>query len=96
MTLWPLTLWPLALSHRPVQYSISSMKPDKLSMSCLRATCTEDDIKLLKTRVVTSSDNTYPADALHVLKTNKEVDNHNLSHIKKSQSHIHEIKAIDK
>ncbi|TNN33636.1 hypothetical protein EYF80_056201 [Liparis tanakae] len=24
-----MTLWPLALSHRPVQYSISSMKPDK-------------------------------------------------------------------
>ncbi|TNN44144.1 hypothetical protein EYF80_045663 [Liparis tanakae] len=65
-------------------------------MRARRATCTEDDIKLLKTGVVTSSDNTYPADALHVFKTNKEVDNHNLSHIKKSQSHIHEIKAIDK
>ncbi|TNN22918.1 ATP-dependent DNA helicase PIF1 [Liparis tanakae] len=65
-------------------------------MRARRATCTEDDIKLLKTRVVTSSDNTYPADALHVFKTNKEVDNNNLSHIKKSQSHIHEIKAIDK
>ncbi|TNN49058.1 ATP-dependent DNA helicase PIF1 [Liparis tanakae] len=63
-------------------------------MRARRATCTEDDIKLLKTQVVTSSDNTYPADALHVFKTNKEVDDHNLSHIKKS--HIHEIKAIDK
>ncbi|TNN32776.1 hypothetical protein EYF80_057061 [Liparis tanakae] len=29
LTLSPLTLWPLALSHRPVQSSISSMKPDK-------------------------------------------------------------------
>ncbi|TNN30313.1 hypothetical protein EYF80_059535 [Liparis tanakae] len=65
-------------------------------MRARRATCTEDDIKLLKTRVVTLSDNTYHADDLHVLKTNKEVDNHNLSQINKSQSHIHEIKAIDK
>jgi len=65
-------------------------------MRARTASCTDDDIKLLKTRVVTSSDPTYPADALHVLKTNTDVDSHNLSHIRTSRSRIYEIKAIDK
>ncbi|KAI8500856.1 hypothetical protein Bbelb_216740 [Branchiostoma belcheri] len=42
---------------------------------------TKDDITVLDARVITKEDKCYPKDALHVFKTNKEVDEHNSLHI---------------
>lgn len=60
------------------------------------ATCTQDDITLLKTRVITKTDTAYPANALHVFKTNKEADQHNEKHLKKLPNPVFNIKAINK
>ena len=49
----------------------------QLLMRLRTASCTEDDIQLLLSRVVSKSDENYPSDALHVFKTNKDVDTHN-------------------
>lgn len=68
----------------------------QLLMRVRTATCTQDDITLLKTRVVAKTDTAYPANALHVFKTNKEVDQHNEEHLKKLPNPVFDIKAIDK
>ncbi|KAM9365022.1 ATP-dependent DNA helicase PIF1-like [Pholidichthys leucotaenia] len=67
----------------------------QLLMRVRTATCTQDDINLLKTRVVTKTDSSYPANALHVFKTNKEVDQHNAEHLKKLPNTVFDIKAVD-
>uniref|UniRef100_A0A672Z295 ATP-dependent DNA helicase n=1 Tax=Sphaeramia orbicularis TaxID=375764 RepID=A0A672Z295_9TELE len=67
----------------------------QLLMRVRTATCTQGDITLLKTRVVKKSDNSYPANALHVFKTNKEVDQHNAEHLKKLPNPVFDIKAVD-
>ena len=59
------------------------------------ATCTAEDIALLKTRVVSKSDSSYPAEELHVFKTNKEVDEHNTEHLKTIQTRVFDMRAID-
>ena len=41
------------------------------------ASCTENDITLLKSRVVHDGDNTYPQNTLHVFKKNNDVLEHN-------------------
>ncbi|KAI8492052.1 hypothetical protein Bbelb_304250 [Branchiostoma belcheri] len=59
------------------------------------ASCTEEDINLLKSRVITRTDPSYPSEALHVFKTNKEVDKHNAKHLTTLSSKVFDIKAID-
>ncbi|KAI8491884.1 hypothetical protein Bbelb_302570 [Branchiostoma belcheri] len=59
------------------------------------ASCTEDDIHLLKSRVISRTDPSYPSEALHVFKTNREVDEHNAKHLTTLSSKVFDIKAID-
>ena len=59
------------------------------------ATCTAEDIKLLKTRVISKSDPSYPSNALHVFKTNKEVDQHNTEHLTTIETRVFDVHAID-
>lgn len=68
----------------------------QLLMRVRTATCTKDDITLLKSRVVSKADPSYPKEALHVFKTNKEVDDHNSDHLKLVPSRVFNIQAIDK
>ncbi|XP_078621306.1 uncharacterized protein LOC144887780 [Branchiostoma floridae x Branchiostoma japonicum] len=59
------------------------------------AECTEDDITVLKSRIISKTDPHYPSEVLHVFKTNREVDDHNKDHLQKlSTQHFH-IQAID-
>ena len=41
------------------------------------ASCTNDDIAVLKSRVVSPDSPDYPSEALHVYKLNADVDQHN-------------------
>ena len=47
------------------------------------AACTENDITLLKSRVVHDGDDTYPQDALHVYRKNIDVAEHNMTRLNK-------------
>jgi len=68
----------------------------ELLMRVRKAPCTAADINTLKSREITKDSPLYPKDALHVFKTNKEVDEHNFSHIRKLPTPVFDIKAIDK
>lgn len=57
----------------------------QLLMKVRMANCSEDDIELLKSRVVSKSDVSYPTESLHVFKTNKDADEHNSNHLKNLQ-----------
>ena len=61
----------------------------ELLMRVRTAKCTDSDIALLKSREITTTDPTYPEMALHVFKTNKEVDHHNLAHIRNLPSQVY-------
>ncbi len=50
------------------------------------ASCTAEDIATLKSREILPSDPNYPAQALHVFKTNAEVDVHNEQHLMQLQN----------
>ncbi|XP_078618327.1 uncharacterized protein LOC144885957 [Branchiostoma floridae x Branchiostoma japonicum] len=65
-----------------------------LLMRVRDATCTEEDIDVLKSRVICKTDPSYPSEALHVFRTNKEVDEHNMSHLNKLSNMVFHIKAI--
>ncbi|XP_066269843.1 uncharacterized protein [Branchiostoma lanceolatum] len=65
-----------------------------LLMRVRRAACTESDINILKSRVISKAD-PYPSEALHVFRNNKEADDHNLQHLTKLSSKVFHIKAID-
>ena len=67
-----------------------------LLMRLRKGQCTEEDLDLLQTRVISKQDQLYPADVLHVFKTNKEVDEHNSDHMLKLATEKFNIKAIDK
>lgn len=67
----------------------------QLLMRVRTASCTPEDVTLLKTRVVSKTDVNYPTEALHVFKTNKEVDSHNIEHLSKLPTEVFDIKAID-
>ena len=58
------------------------------------ASCTEEDLLLLKSRTVDPKDPNYPRQALHVYKSNAEVDQHNLFRLSELTD-IHRIKALD-
>lgn len=68
----------------------------ELLMRVRTATCTEEDMALLRSRQVCKTDVGYPADALHVFKTNAQVDDHNMDHLLKLPSQVFHIQAIDK
>ncbi|KAJ8333994.1 hypothetical protein SKAU_G00413130 [Synaphobranchus kaupii] len=68
----------------------------QLLMRVRTASCTESDVALLQSRVVSKSNPSYPAKALHVFTTNKEVDKHNENHLKILTSQVFEIKAVDR
>jgi ATP-dependent DNA helicase PIF1 len=59
--------------------------------------CTEDDIDLLQSRVVKQDDPSYPVHALHVYRTNKDVDarNHQMLNSIASADQQYIIKSID-
>ena len=59
----------------------------QLLMRVRKASCTQKDISLLRSRIVKKSDNNYPTEALHVFKTNMEVDAHNAEHLQKLSTH---------
>ncbi|CAH1276883.1 PIF1 [Branchiostoma lanceolatum] len=65
-----------------------------LLMRVRKAACTESDINILKSRVISKTD-PYPSEALHVFRNNKEADDHNLKHLTKLSSKVFHIKAID-
>ena len=66
----------------------------QLLMRVRTANCSHDDINVLKSRVISKSDALYPGEALHVFKTNQEVDEHNADHLKKLPSQVFEITPL--
>lgn len=60
----------------------------QLLMRVRTANCTQEDITILKSRVISKSDPAYPTEALHVFTTNKEVDEHNDEHLKKVPTQV--------
>lgn len=67
----------------------------QLLMRVRTATCTEDDITLLESRVIDKTDSSYPSDTLHVFKTNADVDTHNSEHLKQLPTQNFNVKAVD-
>lgn len=67
----------------------------QLLMRVRTANCSQEDIALLKSRVVSKSDASYPTEALHVFKTNKDVDEHNEEHLKKLPTQVFKLANID-
>ena len=59
-------------------------------------THTPADLVILQSRVVSRSDPEYPADAMHVFRTNQQVDSHNKNRLAQLNTHVFKIKAIDK
>ena len=59
------------------------------------ASCTQDDITLLKSRIVKKTDTNYPTQALHVFTTNNDVDTYNAEHLQKLPTQVFDIKAND-
>ena len=61
------------------------------------ASCTNDDIAVLKSRVVSPDSPDYPSEALHVYKLNADVDEHNDSMLKRIPSTVrrYAVKASD-
>ena len=68
----------------------------ELLMRVRTASCTEEDITLLKSREVSVTDPQYPQHALHVFKTNREVDDYNVKKLGQLSSQVYTIRAIDK
>ena len=59
------------------------------------ATCSKDDIALLKSREISPDMQNYPMDVLHVYSTHKLVDEHNQKMLSKIHETVHTVKAID-
>ena len=59
------------------------------------ASCSKDDIALLKSREISPDMDNYPMDILHVYSTHKLVDEHNQKMLSKIHETVHTIKAID-
>ena len=59
------------------------------------ATCSKDDIALLKSREISPDMKNYPMDVLHVYSTHKLVDEHNQKMLSKIHETVHTVKAID-
>ena len=59
------------------------------------ATCSKDDIALLRSREISPDMKNYPIDTLHVYSTHKLVNEHNSKMLSKIHETIHTVKAID-
>ena len=59
------------------------------------ASCSKDDIALLKSREISPDMDNYPMDILHVYSTHKLVDEHNQKMLRKIHETVHTVKAID-
>ena len=59
------------------------------------ATHTGDDIKIIQSRSISSSDPNYPSDALHIWAENNPVDNHNITKIEELSGFLFILKAKD-
>ena len=59
------------------------------------ATCSKDDIALLRSREISPDMENYPIDILHVYSTHKLVNEHNSKMLSKIHETIHTVKAID-
>ena len=59
------------------------------------ASCSKDDIALLKSREISPDMDNYPMDILHVYSTHKLVDEHNQKMLSKIHETVHTVKAID-
>lgn len=55
------------------------------------ARCTEDDMAILKLRVISPDDPSYPADALRVFKENADVKKHNDEHTAKMKTQVFHV-----
>ncbi|XP_078691416.1 uncharacterized protein LOC144921886 isoform X1 [Branchiostoma floridae x Branchiostoma belcheri] len=58
--------------------------------------CTTQDMDLLRTRVIHKDDTNYPVNALHIFKTNKDVDEHNEQQLLTLGAQVYNIRAIDR
>ena len=56
---------------------------------------TEDDIKVIQSRCITTSDPNYPSDALHIWAENTPVNEHNQKKLETIQSPLFLLKAKD-
>ena len=54
----------------------------------------EEDITLLKTRVITKLSNTYPYEACHLFFTNREVNDHNNKMLSRLSGEMYEIELV--
>ncbi|XP_078578075.1 uncharacterized protein LOC144862999 isoform X1 [Branchiostoma floridae x Branchiostoma japonicum] len=92
------SLWEENFSMMELTECVRQREDQQFAQLLLRmrtAKCTEGDIAVLKSRIISKTDPNYPSEVLHVFKTNKEVDDHNKEHLKKlSTQHFH-IQAID-
>ncbi|KAI8483360.1 hypothetical protein Bbelb_389640 [Branchiostoma belcheri] len=57
---------------------------------------TTQDMDLLRTRVIHKDDTNYPVNALHIFKTNKDVDEHNEQQLLTLGAQVYNIRAIDR
>jgi hypothetical protein len=56
---------------------------------------TNEDLKILQSRIINDGDKNYPEDALHVFAYNKDVNEHNSKMVQKLQGNILNVAAID-
>ena len=66
----------------------------ELLMHVRTASCTDEDITLLKSREVAASNPRYPQQALHVFKTTKEVDDNNLKKLDQLSTQVQNYQPI--
>ena len=78
---------------------IMRQKSDKAFTELLNrirtASHTEDDIKFIQSRCITTSDPNYPSDALHIWAENTPVNEHNQKKLETIQSPLFLLKAKD-
>ena len=59
------------------------------------ASQTEEDITLIQSKVICSTDVNYPSQALHIFAENAPVDQHNNAHLENLSTPLHRLKAVD-
>ena len=96
-----------AALHDPLWYQfkfteltqIMRQKDDKRFAELLNRvrinSCTEEDIKLLKSRIISADSSDYPFESLHVYTTWKNVNKYNAKMMSKLQGTVYTLKSID-
>ena len=96
-----------AALHDPLWYQfkfteltqIMRQKDDKRFAELLNRvrtnSCTEEDIKLLKSRIISADSSDYPFESLHVYTTWKNVNKYNAKMMNKLQGTVYTLKSID-